>query len=123
MKCQACGWGELTPGGAYRCWLFGEGMEGSGPSGEGKGPDEAAERSGLEAAGRLKPLLPWKRQGFSKGQVEAVLKSGGKGLVIGVFQGCREHFGAKRKSGARKVREDARGTLHALRGLKVRMVN
>ena len=82
-----------------------------------------------------------KRRGFSKERVEAVLKGGGKlsradllrcrvrwfsdgvaigskGFVEGVFSRCREHFGAKRKSGARRVREDAGGGLHALRNLR-----
>jgi REP element-mobilizing transposase RayT len=150
--------GGLTPAEAYRCWLFGEGLE------AGLGGEEAleVERSGLEAAGRLKPALPSealpsaevplaamsakgvgsKRTGFSKERVEAVLRSGGKlsraellrcrvrwfsdgvaigskSFVEGVFTKCRGHFGAKRKDGARKVREDAAGSLHALRGLRV----
>ena len=119
--------GELTPGEAYRCWLFGEGME--------------AERRGLDASGRLMSALPSKKEGFSKERVEAVLKSGGKlsradllrcrvrwfsdglaigskGFVEGVFKGCREFFGTGRKTGARRVREDANGSLHALRELK-----
>jgi REP element-mobilizing transposase RayT len=119
--------GELTPGEAYRCWLFGEGME--------------AERRGLDASGRLMSALPSKKEGFSKERVEAVLKSGGKlsradllrcrvrwfsdglaigskGFVEGVFKGCREFFGTRRKTGARRVREDANGSLHALRELK-----
>ncbi|PAW67179.1 MAG: hypothetical protein B9S38_12700, partial [Verrucomicrobiia bacterium Tous-C4TDCM] len=80
-----------------------------------------------------------------KERVEAVLKSGGKlsradllrcrvrwfsdgvaigskGFVEGVFNGCRSYFGAKRKTGARRVRQDAVGSLHALRELKVRSV-
>ena len=82
------------------------------------------------------------KKGFSKERVEAVLKSGGKlsradllrcrvrwfsdGVAIGskdfvegVFKGCRSYFGAKRKNGARKIREDAAGSLHALRELRV----
>ena len=124
--------GSFTPAEAYRCWLFGEGME--------------AERRGLEASGRLKPALPSKRKGFSKERVEAVLKSGGKlsradllrcrvrwfsdgvaiggkGFVEGVFSRCREHFGAKRKNGARRLREDAAASLHALRELRVDAVS
>ena len=85
---------------------------------------------------------PKLKKGFSKERVEAVLKSGGKlsradllrcrvrwfsdGVAIGskgfvewVFQGCRSYFGAKRKNGARKSREDAAGSLHALRELRV----
>jgi hypothetical protein len=87
-----------------------------------------------------------KKSGFSKERVEAVLRSGGKlsraellrcrvrwfsdgvaigskGFVEGVFTKCRGHFGAKRKDGARKVREDAAGGLHALRELRVRSVD
>jgi hypothetical protein len=88
--------------------------------------------------------LPVKK-GFSKEKVEAVLKSGGKlsradlllcrvrwfsdgvaigskSFVEGVFNVCRSSFGAKRKSGARPVREDAAGGLHALRELRVNAV-
>jgi hypothetical protein len=42
--------------------------------------------------------------------------------VEGIFARCREHFGAKRKDGARKLREDAAGGLHALRELRRRAV-
>jgi hypothetical protein len=48
--------------------------------------------------------------------------SGSKGFVEGVFKGCRSHFGPNRKTGARKVREDATGRLHALRELRVKPV-
>jgi putative transposase len=47
---------------------------------------------------------------------------GSKGFVEGVFNGCRGHFGAKRKDGARRVREDAAGSLHALRELRLKPV-
>jgi putative transposase len=151
--------GALTPGEAYRCWLFGEGLEVGVEKLEGLGEGAGVKRSGLEATGRLptslklrgpgKSALPMKvlpvKKGFSKERVEAVLKSGGKlsradlllcrvrwfsdgvaigskGFVEGVFKGCREHFGAKRKDGARKIREDAAGSLHALRDLRVKSV-
>jgi REP element-mobilizing transposase RayT len=130
--------GGLTPAEAYRCWLFGEGIE------VGSGADEKVERSALQASGRLKPALPVKKKGFSKERVEAVLKAGGKlsraellrcqvrwfsdgvaigskGFVEGIFTRCREHFGPQRKTGARAVREDA-GGLHALRELRRRAV-
>jgi hypothetical protein len=149
--------GELTPAEAYRCWLFGEGLEaGRGEEnagGDAAGVDAGVERSGLEATGGLKSAVPVtvsskvtprSRTGFSKERVEAVLRSGGKlsraellrcrvrwfsdgvaigskGFVEGVFTTCRQHFGAKRKDGARKVREDA-GDLHALRELRRRAV-
>ena len=137
--------GAGTPSEAYRCWLFGEGLETGRERGDAAGVDEGVERSGLEVTGRLKPALPSARKGFSKERVEAVLQSGGKlsradlircrvrwfgdgvaigskGFVEGVFNSCRSHFGAKRKDGARKVREDAAGSLHALRELRVESV-
>ena len=141
--------GCLSPAEAYRCWLFGEGIEVGVETGMGEEGDARDERKGLEASSRLKPALPLKalpskKKGFSKERVEAVLKSGGKlsraellrcqvrwfsdgvaigskGFVEGIFTRCREHFGAKRKDGARKLREDA-GGLHALRQLRVKTV-
>ena len=171
--------GAGTPAEAYRCWLFGEGLEAGraeeNAGGDVAGVDAGVERSGLEATGGLKfdrgienevavhlrvapvavpvndPVkatlkVAAKRKGFSKERVEAVLKSGGKlsraellrcrvrwfsdgvaigskGFVEGVFTKCRGHFGAKRKDGARKLREDAAGGLHALRGLRLRSVD
>jgi hypothetical protein len=166
--------GELTPAEAYRCWLFGEGLEAGraeeNAGGDAAGGDAGVERSGLEATGGLKfdrgienevavhlrvapvavpvtvssKVTPRSRTGFSKERVEAVLRSGGKlsrsellrcrvrwfsdgvaigskSFVEGVFTTCRQHFGAKRKDGARKLREDA-GDLHALRELRRRAV-
>jgi hypothetical protein len=146
--------GAMTPGEAYRCWLFGEGLEAGKEALAGKGAlpgalpgkgtlagkDEA--RRTEERAGRPVPTSSRSKKGFTRAQVEAVLNSGGKlsradllrcrvrwfsagaaigskGFVERVFQGCRSHFGPKRKSGARRVREDAAGSLHALRELKV----
>ncbi len=134
--------GELTPSKAYRCWLFGEGLEVAVEKAIGSGGSVGGERSGLEVASRLKSALPLKKKGFSKERVEAVLKGGGKlsradlllcrvrwfsdgvaigrkSFVEGIFTRCRGHFGAKRKTGARKVREDEAGGLHALRELRV----
>ncbi len=137
--------GPGTPAEAYRCWLFGEGLEVAVEKAIGSGGNAGVERSGLEVSGRLKSALPLKKKGFSKERVEAVLKGGGKlsraellrcrvrwfsdgvaigskSFVEGIFTRCREHFGAKRKSGAREVREDAAGGLHALRELKIKAV-
>ena len=138
--------GSLTPGEVYRCWLFGEGLEVGVEKGMRSGGDVGEERRGLEASSGMNSALPVKafpvKKGFSKERVEAVLKGGGKlsradllrcrvrwfsdgvaigskGFVEGVFQGCRSYFGAKRKNGARKIREDAAGSLHALRELRV----
>ena len=47
---------------------------------------------------------------------------GSKGFVDGIFTRCRGHFGANRRTGARSVREDESGGLHALRELRVRAV-
>ena len=101
--------GGSTQEEVYGCWLFGEGLEA-----ETEGP-----------AGRpVVPASARKKGGFPKKKVEAVLKSGGKlsrgelllcrvrwfsdgmaiggrGFVDGVFAACRDHFGAKRKTGAR----------------------
>ena len=156
--------GAGTPGEAYRCWLFGEGLEVRAEKlAKSEGAD-GVERNGLEASSGLPTSLklrgpgksavpvtvPTKntvrlKRGFSKEKVEAVLKSGGKlsraellrcrvrwfsdgvaigskGFVEGVFNGCRSYFGAKRKDGARKIRQDGAGTLHALRELRVEPV-
>jgi REP element-mobilizing transposase RayT len=127
--------GSLTPGEVYRCWLFGEGLEVGTEVLAGKGDAPGNQE-------RASRPFPSSRKGFSKERVEAVLKSGGKlsradllrcrvrwfsdGVAIGskvfvegVFKGCRGYFGAKRKTGARKVREDAAESLHTLRDLKV----
>jgi hypothetical protein len=131
--------GAMTPGEAYRCWLFGEGLE--------AGKETLAVKGNApgnkEQTGR--PLSSSKK-GFSKKRVEAVLNSGGKlsradlllcrvrwfsdgvaigskGFVEGVFKGCRSHFGPNRKTGARRVREDAAGGLHALRDLRISPVD
>jgi hypothetical protein len=47
---------------------------------------------------------------------------GSKGYVEGVFQKYRGHFGPKRKSGARAVREDKQGSLFTARQLTARTV-
>jgi putative transposase len=130
--------GPGTPAEAYRCWLFGEGLEAGGV--ELKGSEERASRPFPPCS-----AFPSPKRGFSKEKVEEVLKSGGKlsraelllcrvrwfsdGVAIGskgfveeVFNGYRSHFGVKRKSGARKIREDAAGSLHALRALRVKTV-
>lgn len=129
--------GGLIPAEAYRCWLFGDGL------------DSISANSVTLASKTDKPSsspsMKSGRKGFSKQRVEAVLKAGGKlsraellrcqvrwfsdGVAIGsktfvegVFSNRRDHFGAKRETGARPVREDAEGGLHALRNLRVRAV-
>jgi putative transposase len=154
--------GGLTPAEAYRCWLFGEGLEttregkslqqGTSPSPgvHGQKGDMIDNEVSTPATSDLPPPSPppatvKTKGGFSKERVEAVLRSGGKlsradllrcrvrwfsdgvaigskGFVEGIFTRCRGHFGAKRKTGARSVREDEAGGLHALRELRVRAV-
>ncbi len=46
---------------------------------------------------------------------------GSRGFVEGVFTECREHFGEKRKDGARAIRESDAG-IFSLRALRVRAV-
>ena len=134
MKAPMDSWsmrrGGLSPAEAYRCWLFGDGLEG-GPQAKG---EERAARSTRHS-----------KAGFSKARVEAVLKAGGKlsradllrcrvrwfsdGVAIGgqtfveeIFDQCRDSFGPKRKTGARRLREDAAGNLNTLRNLRVKSV-
>jgi hypothetical protein len=47
---------------------------------------------------------------------------GTKSYVDGVFEHYRDHFGPKRTSGARALREDALGSLFTARQLAVRTV-
>jgi hypothetical protein len=73
----------------------------------------------LEARGKLgrAELLRCRVRWFSDG-----VAIGSRGYVDGIFESRRSHFGPKRRTGARPVREDAAGTLHALRELRVRAV-
>jgi hypothetical protein len=52
----------------------------------------------------LRQLLRWKVRYFTDGAV-----IGSRAFVDGLFAQCRERFGAKRKSGARKMRGQAAG--------------
>ena len=111
--------------GEYRRLLFGRGEEKPG----GATPD------GLEK----------RRPGFSREEIQAVWKDGGRlplaavlrcrvryftdGVVLGseefledFFEKRREHFGPKRKRGARKMRRAEWGKVTVLRDLRVRPV-
>ena len=74
----------------------------------------------LKGGGKLSraDLLRCRVRWFSDG-----VAIGSKGFVEGVFARCRAHFGVTRKTGARKVREDESGGLHALRELWVDSVS
>ena len=70
----------------------------------------------LKSGGKLSraDLLLCRVRWFSDG-----VAIGSKDFVEGVFNGCRSYFGAKRKTGARRVREDAVESLYSLRELRV----
>jgi len=72
----------------------------------------------LEKGGQLSlsELLRCRVRYFSDG-----VTIGSRGFVEGVFAERREHFGSKRKNGARKIRETTVG-LFSLRALRVRAV-
>jgi REP element-mobilizing transposase RayT len=79
-----------------------------------KGMDPAAADSELErlAAARdvaLRKLLRWKIRYFTDGAVV-----GSREFVDALFDQCRERFGPKRKSGARKMRGNAAGAASVL---------
>jgi hypothetical protein len=54
-------------------------------------------------------MLRWKVRYFTDGAV-----IGSRAFVDGLFEQCRERFGAKRKSGARKMRGRAAGAADSL---------
>jgi hypothetical protein len=61
-------------------------------------------------------MLRWKVRYFTDGAV-----IGSRAFVDGLFEQCRERFGAKRKSGARKMRGNgsaAAGSLWSARDLR-----
>ncbi|MCU0752817.1 MAG: chemotaxis protein CheW, partial [Akkermansiaceae bacterium] len=61
-------------------------------------------------------MLRWKVRYFSDGAV-----IGSRAFVDGLFEQCRERFGPRRKSGARKMRgsgQAAAGVLWSMRDLR-----
>jgi hypothetical protein len=105
----------------YRCWLFEDGRERTGPpSGGAKkrarfpAGTSAAEKQRLGKLSRA-ALLRCRVRYFTDGLV-----LGTKSYVEGVFESYRGHFGPKRRSGARALQEDAQGSLFTARHLVVR---
>jgi hypothetical protein len=133
--CQVAGHGERgetawdTPAVAkgmsaaevYRCWLFEDGktrQTRGDKATKGGFSTEAAEVE-KKRKGKLSraALLRCRVRYFSDGLV-----LGTKSYVDGVFEAYRGHFGPKRTSGARALREDAQGSLFTARQLAVRTV-
>ena len=105
----------------YRCWLFEDGktrQTRGDKATKGGFSTEAAEVE-KKRKGKLSraALLRCRVRYFSDGLV-----LGTKSYVDGVFEACRGHFGPKRTSGARALREDAQGSLFTARQLSVRTV-
>ena len=119
----------------YRCWLFEDGREqaatpatgttsvtgATGASGVKRragfsSETSAAEKRGLGKLSRA-ALLRCRVRYFSDGLV-----LGSKAYVECVFEGFRGHFGPRRSSGARVLREAAQGSLFSARQLTVRAV-
>jgi hypothetical protein len=71
----------------------------------------AAEMDRLAAGGdvALRQMLRWKVRYFTDGAVV-----GSRAFVDGLFEQCRERFGAKRKTGARRMRGKAAGAADLL---------
>ncbi len=107
----------------YRCWLFEDGRERSGGSSGGAkkragiGSEEAAAEKQRQGKLGRAALLRCRVRYFTDGLV-----LGSKSYVDGVFETYRGHFGPKRTSGARALREDAQGSLFSARQLTVRTV-
>jgi putative transposase len=70
---------------------------------------EEEEAGGLKSALRLGRMLRWKVRYFTDGAA-----IGSRGFVDGLFEQCRDRFGPKRKTGARKMRGRAAGATDVL---------
>ena len=109
----------------YRCWLFEDGRERSDVSSGNARKQKRAGIGSAEAAaekqrqGKLgrAALLRCRVRYFTDGLV-----LGSKSYVDGVFTHYRNHFGPRRTSGARALREDAQASLFSARQLTVRTV-
>ncbi|MGD9419266.1 MAG: chemotaxis protein CheW, partial [Verrucomicrobiota bacterium JB025] len=84
-----------------------------------QGVDREAARKVLNQAGKLRrsELLRCRVRYFSDG-----VAIGSKGFVEGVFQAGRDHFGAKRKDGARLLKEAENLGIYSLRALRIQAV-
>ena len=112
----------------YRCWLFEDGRQHTDATTSGSHGGGATKRAGFSSAettaekqrkGKLSraTLLRCRVRYFTDGLV-----LGSKSYVDGIFGRFRSHFGPRRTSGARALREDAHASLFCARQLTVRAV-
>ncbi|KAB2642794.1 MAG: hypothetical protein DVB26_01510 [Verrucomicrobia bacterium] len=114
----------MSAGEVYRCWLFEDGRQATEvTSGSGakkragfSSAETVAEKHRKGQLGRA-ALLRCRVRYFTDGLV-----LGTKSYVDGVFEQYRGHFGPKRASGGRVLREDAHASLFSARQLVVRTV-
>jgi putative transposase len=107
-------WDEIAA--RYRNWIYGEGQViHSGNGTPGRAGFDLAEIERVRAAGgklSLQQLVHIKVRYFSRAGA-----FGTAGFIDSVFQSARERFGAKRKTGARKMKGVETGDLRVLRDL------
>ena len=113
------GWKSADAAAAYRCLLHAEGREVKDAQNEkvvSRGVTAESARAVLAEKGRLSPaeLVRLRVRYFSDGVV-----LGSREFVEGIFEAQREHFGPKRKSGARRMTESD-APFYTLRHLRIR---
>jgi hypothetical protein len=113
------GWKSACAAAAYRCLLHAEGREVKDAQNEkvvSCGVTTESARAVLAAKGKLSPaeLVRLRVRYFTDGVV-----LGSKEFVDGIFEAQREHFGPKRKQGARRMAE-ADAPFYTLRQLRVK---
>ena len=113
------GWKSAEAAAAYRCLLHAEGREVKDAQNEkvvSRGVTAESARAVLAEKGKLSPaeLVRLRVRYFTDGVV-----LGSKAFVEGIFAEQREHFGPKRKQGARRMAE-SEAPFYTLRHLRVR---
>ena len=113
------GWKSAGAAAAYRCLLHAEGREVKDAQNEkvvSRGVTAESARAVLAAKGKLSPaeLVRLRVRYFTDGVV-----LGSKAFVEGIFESQREHFGPKRKQGARRMTE-SEAPFYTLRQLRLR---
>ena len=113
------GWKSAEAAAAYRCLLHAEGREVKDAQNEkvvSRGVAAESARAVLAEKGRLSPaeLVRLRVRYFTDGVV-----LGSKEFVDGIFAEQREHFGPKRKDGARRISESD-APFYTLRHLRIR---